>query len=146
MKSRYSHVIMLLAAIAAFIPVMAVDYLLDSYVRVRERAHLQQAVDAATGSVQTVVHDAIASLRRILADSPSLCTPTFIANVHKQMEQSLYLKQVLVENADGVQYCDAMGRQIGPWRALRKGGNADRLHGHSRLRGSDTDRAARGGA
>ena len=47
---------------------------------------------------------------RILADSPSLCTPTFIANVHKEMESSLYLKQVLVENADGVQYCDAFGR------------------------------------
>jgi EAL domain-containing protein (putative c-di-GMP-specific phosphodiesterase class I) len=111
-KSRYSHVLMLLAAIAAFAPVMAVDYLLDSYVRVRERAQLQQAVDGATGSIQTMVHDAIGSLRRILAESPSLCTPTFIANVHKQMEQSLYIKQVLVENADGVQYCDAVGRQV----------------------------------
>src|SRR5690606_18054697 len=50
--------------------------------------------------------------RRILTDSPSLCTPTFIANVHKQMGQSLYLKQVLVENADGVQYCDALGDQV----------------------------------
>ena len=49
---------------------------------------------------------------RILADSPSLCTPTFIANVHKEMEHSLYLKQVLVENADGVQYCDAFGAQV----------------------------------
>ena len=41
---------MLLAAIAAFVPVMAVDYLLDSYVRVRERAQLQQAVDAVTAA------------------------------------------------------------------------------------------------
>jgi EAL domain-containing protein (putative c-di-GMP-specific phosphodiesterase class I) len=111
-KSRYSHVVMLLAAIAAFLPVMAVDYLLDSYVRVRERAVLQRAADNATSSIQTMVYDAIGSLRRILADSPSLCTPTFIANVHKQMEQSLYLKQVLVENADGVQYCDALGHQV----------------------------------
>ena len=37
-------------------------------------------------------YDAIASLRRVLADSPSLCTPSFVANVHKQMEQSLYLQ------------------------------------------------------
>jgi EAL domain-containing protein (putative c-di-GMP-specific phosphodiesterase class I) len=103
---------MLLAAIAAFIPVMAVDYLLDSYVRVRERAHLQRSVDAATTSVQTMAYDAIGSLRRILADSPSLCTPTFVAHVHKAMEQSLFLKQVLVENLDGVQYCDALGRQV----------------------------------
>lgn len=103
---------MLLAAMAAFIPVMAVDYLLDSYVRLRERAQLQQAVDGATSVIQTTVYDAIGSLRRVLADSPSLCTPTFIANVHKQMEQSLYVKQVLVENSDGVQYCDAFGRQV----------------------------------
>ena len=103
---------MLLAAIAAFVPVMAVDYLLDSYVRVRERAQLQHAVDGATGAIQSVILDATGSLRRILADSPSLCTPTFIANVHKAMEESLYVKQVLVENADGVQYCDAFGRQV----------------------------------
>src|SRR5690606_2183518 len=103
---------MLLAAIAAFIPVMAVDYLLDSYVRVRERAQLQQAVDAATASIQASVQDAVGSLRRILADSPSLCTPTFIANLHAQMERSLYIRQVLVENADGVQYCDAFGRPV----------------------------------
>jgi EAL domain-containing protein (putative c-di-GMP-specific phosphodiesterase class I) len=103
---------MLLAAIAAFIPVMAVDYLLDSYVRVKERAALQRAVDASTATIESTVFEVVGSLRRILADSPSLCTPTFVANVHKQMGQSLYLKQVLVENADGVQYCDALGDQV----------------------------------
>jgi EAL domain-containing protein (putative c-di-GMP-specific phosphodiesterase class I) len=111
-KSKYSHVIMLVSAIAAFAPVLAVDYLLDSYVRVRERAQLQMAVDSVSQKIQTTAYDAIASLRRILAESPSLCTPTFIANVHKQMEASLYLRQVLVENADGVQYCDAYGKQV----------------------------------
>lgn len=112
MKSKYSHALMLLAAIAAFLPVMAVDFVLDSYVRVRERALLQQSVDAVAGRVQATAYDTIASLRRILAESPSLCTPSFIANVHRQMEQSLYLKQVLVENADGVQYCDALGKDV----------------------------------
>jgi EAL domain-containing protein (putative c-di-GMP-specific phosphodiesterase class I) len=103
---------MLLSAIAAFLPVLGVDYLLDSYVRMRERAQLQQVVDSVTERVQATAKDAIGSLRTILASSPSLCTPTFIANVHKQMESSLYLKQVLVENADGVQYCDAFGKQV----------------------------------
>lgn len=112
MKSRYSHALMLLAAIAAFLPVMAVDFVLDSYVRVRERAMLQQSADAVAGRIQATAYDAIASLRRVLADSPSLCTPSFIANVHRQMERSLYLKQVLVENADGVQYCDALGQDV----------------------------------
>ncbi len=112
MKSKYTNVIMLLAAITAFLPVLAVDYLLDSYVRVRERAQLQQSVDAAARSIETTVRESIASLRTILADSPSLCTPTFIGNVHRQLEQSIHIRQVLVENADGVQYCDAIGKQV----------------------------------
>ncbi len=112
MKSKYSHVIMLLSAIAAFLPVLGVDYLLDSYVRMKERAQLQQVVDGITERIQATAQDAIGSLRGILASSPSLCTPTFVANVHKRMESSLYLKQVLVENADGVQYCDAFGKQV----------------------------------
>jgi EAL domain-containing protein (putative c-di-GMP-specific phosphodiesterase class I) len=111
-KSRYAHVFTLIAAVASFAPVLAVDYLLDSYVRGRERAMLQQSVDSIAERVQTIAYDTITSLRRILADSPSLCTPTFIANAHQQMETSLYLKQVLVENADHVQYCDALGRQV----------------------------------
>jgi EAL domain-containing protein (putative c-di-GMP-specific phosphodiesterase class I) len=111
-KSRYSHVLTLLAAIAAFLPVLAVDHLLDSYVRVKERAQLQQSVDAVISGVQATLQDSVTSLRRILADSPSLCTPTFIANVHRTMDESLAVRQVLVENADGVQYCDALGRQV----------------------------------
>jgi EAL domain-containing protein (putative c-di-GMP-specific phosphodiesterase class I) len=103
---------MLLAAIAAFLPVLGVDYLLDSYVRMREKAHLQQTVDSITERIQATSKETIGSLRKILAESPSLCTPTFIANVHTQIQSSLYLRQVLVENADGVQYCDAFGQQV----------------------------------
>jgi EAL domain-containing protein (putative c-di-GMP-specific phosphodiesterase class I) len=118
-KSKYANVLMLLAAIAAFLPVMAVDFLLDSYVRVKERAVLQSAADGIASNVQTGAYDAIASLRRVLAESPSLCTPSFVANVHKQMEQSLYLRQVLVENYNGVQYCDALGKDVS-YSALSK--------------------------
>ncbi len=54
-----------------------------------------------------------AALRAILADSPSLCTPTFTSQCpSRRCEQSLYLKQVVVENADGVQYCDAFGSKV----------------------------------
>jgi EAL domain-containing protein (putative c-di-GMP-specific phosphodiesterase class I) len=111
-KSKYANVLMLLAAIAAFLPLLAVDFLVDSYVRVKERAVLQASADAIAANVQTAAYDTIGSLRRVLADSPSLCTPSFIANVHKQMEQSLYLRQVLVENHNGVQYCDALGKAV----------------------------------
>ncbi len=118
-KSKYSHALMLLAAIAAFLPVLAVDFVLDSYVRVRERAVLQQSADAIASRVQATAYEATSTLRRVLAESASLCTPSFIANVHRQMEQSLYLKQVLVENGDGVQYCDAIGKDV-KYSALTK--------------------------
>ena len=103
MKSKYGNIVMLLTAVLAFAPVVAVDYVLDSYVRARETAQLQRSIDSVTAQIQSSAYDAIGSIRRILADSPSLCTPTFIANVHKEMQASLHLRQVLVENSDGVQ-------------------------------------------
>ena len=112
MKSWYAHILTLVAAILAFVPVMGVDYLLDNYVRVRERAQMQQSIDAITERIQDGAYDAIDSLRKILANSPSLCTPTFTANVHAAMQESLYLRQVLVEGADGAQYCDAFGATV----------------------------------
>ena len=73
--SRYSHILTLIAAILAFVPVMGVDWLLDNYVRVRERVQLQSSVEAIGERIETGAYDGIASLRTILADSPSLCTP-----------------------------------------------------------------------
>lgn len=112
MKSRYSHVLMLLGAILAFLPIVGVDYLLDAYVREREKSTSQQYAGAIASQIETGTNDAITSLRRILAESPSLCTPTFVANVQQAIESSINMKQVLVENADGVQYCDAFGRTV----------------------------------
>lgn len=112
LRSRYSHILMLLGAILAFLPILAVDYLLDGYVRARENNNIQQSVTAFTEQIELTANDATAALRRILTDSPSLCTPTFISNVQREIETSLNLKQVLVENSDGVQYCDAFGRQV----------------------------------
>ncbi|HEX4297780.1 MAG TPA: EAL domain-containing protein [Devosia sp.] len=112
MKSRYANIFTLLAAILAFAPVMGVNWLLDGYVREREGAQLQQSLAAITDRIQAGADDGIAQLRQILADSPSLCTPTFVANVRKAMQASLYLKEVVVENGDGVQYCDAFGASV----------------------------------
>jgi EAL domain-containing protein (putative c-di-GMP-specific phosphodiesterase class I) len=103
---------MLLGAILAFMPILAVDYLLDAYVRVKEKDLTQQSVNAITGQIESGVGESVAALRRILADSPSFCTPTFVANIQREIESGLTLKQVLVENSDGVQYCDAFGRNV----------------------------------
>ncbi|MBU1305703.1 MAG: hypothetical protein KKF33_09305, partial [Alphaproteobacteria bacterium] len=103
---------MLIGAILAFVPILSVDYLLDAYVRIREKNEANQYVAAITSQIDTSSNSAMAALRTVLSDSPSLCTPTFIANVQVAIESSLNLKQVLVENADGVQYCDAFGRTV----------------------------------
>lgn len=103
---------MLISALLAFAPVLAVDYLLDAYVRAREAAALQRSLDAITQDIQRSVYDGIASLRAVVEQSPSLCTPTFVRKVQKQMLQNPTLRQMVVENADGVQYCDAYGAEF----------------------------------
>lgn len=103
---------MLVGAILAFLPIIAVDHLLDAYVRDREKNAALQYLGAITSQVESSAADAIDSLRVVLANSPSLCTPTFVANAQAAIEASINLKQLLVENADGVQYCDAFGRKV----------------------------------
>jgi EAL domain-containing protein (putative c-di-GMP-specific phosphodiesterase class I) len=111
-KSRYTNIMMLLGAILAFVPIIAVDSLVDAYVREREAISAQQSVNSVAAQIELGLNDTVAALRRVIADSPSLCTPTFIEHAQEAMLSSLSLKQVLVENADGVQYCDALGSTL----------------------------------
>lgn len=112
MKSKYSHLLMVLGALLAFVPIFSVDYLLDAYVRYRETATLQQQVSQIGVEINNNVADAVTALRQIVADIPSLCTPTFSQYAQRAIANSLSIKQVLVENMDGVQYCDAYGREV----------------------------------
>lgn len=91
---------------------MGIDYVLDNYVRVRERAALELSLEAITDRIRAGADEAMASLDKILTESPSLCTSTFLSNVREQMQQSLYLKQVVVEGASGEQYCDALSSTV----------------------------------
>jgi EAL domain-containing protein (putative c-di-GMP-specific phosphodiesterase class I) len=109
MKSKYSHIVTLVAAILAFVPVVGVDWLLDGYIRARERAYLHQTLQVVTGRVQAGAYDAIGALRAVVTQSPSLCAPTFAANVRKALATSPYLRDIQVRNPDGVLYCDAYG-------------------------------------
>jgi sensor c-di-GMP phosphodiesterase-like protein len=111
-RSKYSNIVILVGAIIAFAPVAAVDWLLDNYVRQRETALMQRAVDDVSTKIEGQATEAVNAVRRVLADSPSLCTPTFLAIVHNVMRTSLDVRDVLVENAAGVQYCDAFGDQL----------------------------------
>lgn len=112
MKSRFANFLMLVGAILAFVPIIAVDYLLDAYVQYREKAYAQQYVETLGSQINSGAMDGVAALRQVIAASPSLCTPTFVTNAQTAIESSLNLKQFLVENLDGVQYCDAYGRLV----------------------------------
>jgi EAL domain-containing protein (putative c-di-GMP-specific phosphodiesterase class I) len=111
-RSSYSHILMLIGAILAFVPIVAVDYLLDAYVRYRERNVAQQYVENISANIDATAMDGVAALRKVIADTPSLCTPTFVTNAQAAIESSIGIKQFLVENRDGVQYCDAYGRAV----------------------------------
>ena len=70
MRSKYSNIVVLLAAILAFAPVVAVNYLLDSYVRQRQSMLMQHAVDNISAAIEASANDEVGSLRRILARQP----------------------------------------------------------------------------
>ncbi len=111
-KARFSHVLMLIGAILAFVPIVAVDYLLDTYVRYREKIVSQEYVNAISSQINAIALDSVGALRQVVSESPSLCTPTFVTYAQEAIERSINLKQFLVENFDGVQYCDAYGRIV----------------------------------
>jgi len=102
-----SNVLVLLAAIVAFVPIMASDFVVDEFVRVREDALLQRSVDRVASDIQAAVYEGIDAMSDVVGQSPSVCTPTFMSNLRNRLQQSPYLRQVMVENDTGVQYCDA---------------------------------------
>ncbi len=112
LRSRFSQIVLLVVALLAFLPVLAVDYVIDGYVMARETTALQTTVDAITHDSQLTVYEGIQSLRRILANSPSLCAATFVQNVNSELGTNPFLRQLIVENNDGVQYCSAFGQPV----------------------------------
>ncbi|SFV31945.1 EAL domain, c-di-GMP-specific phosphodiesterase class I (or its enzymatically inactive variant) [Devosia crocina] len=112
MKAKFSHLLMLLGTLLAFVPIISVDYLLDGYARTKELARLQATADELGLRINGYTTDAVQTLRKVIADSPSFCTPTFTGIALQAIENSVNVKQVLVENMDGVQYCDAFGRGV----------------------------------
>jgi len=102
----------IIGVVLAFVPVVAVDLLLDSYVRQHETALMQHAVDNIGDRIEGSANDAVTVLRQVLGSNTPLCTPGFVANVRSAMQASLDVRDVLVENSSGVQYCDAFGGQV----------------------------------
>ena len=85
MNSRLSQIMIVIGAAIAFLPLLAVDYFLDNYVRGREGARLSVEVQSLSDELQKSVFGGLAAIKTIINDSPSLCTPTFVTNVQKQL-------------------------------------------------------------
>jgi len=54
-NSRLSQILIVLGALLAFVPVLAVDYLLDTYVRDRESQNLFADLESLTSEAQDAV-------------------------------------------------------------------------------------------
>ena len=108
-----SHVGVILAIIIAFVPVLSVGYLLDNYyVRTHETELIQAPVNDIAREAQAAVYEAIDLMNRVVGASPSLCTSSFVNNLGRQMQQARYVRQVVVENRAGVQYCSALAGEM----------------------------------
>ena len=83
MKSTYSHVLTLIAAILAFVPVMGVDWLLDNYVRVRERATLQQSLEAIANRIENGAYDGRPVDVEVMADGSMLVSDDLTGAVYR---------------------------------------------------------------
>lgn len=112
MKSKLTQLVVLLSVFLAFVPVLSVGYIFQSYVRGRETIRLQVLAGDVSHSAQIAIENGLVSLRTIINESPSLCTPTFVKNAQRQLQANAMLRQVLVENSDGVQYCDGYGDTV----------------------------------
>ncbi len=111
MKSVLSKVILLFGVLLAFAPILGVDFLLDTYIRSGSDTRYQDSVNAINQANINTIEGAINSIKSVAQASPSLCTPSFIANIQKQLIANHLLAQIIVENSDRVQYCDGFGKE-----------------------------------
>lgn len=112
MKSKYTGIVLVIGAVLAFLPILGVGFLLDGYIRAREHTRLQSSVDHVTVQVQEGVYQGLKAIRAVIDASPSLCTPSFLTRVREQLRAHLALRNMVVENADRVQYCDGFGDDV----------------------------------
>ncbi len=111
MRSK-SNIVILLVALLAFVPVLASGFLLDGYVRSRETPFLMRAANNISSEAQAAVYEGLKILDDVVSSTPSLCTSSFVNSLSQLMQQSIYVRQVLVENSLGVRYCEALAGNL----------------------------------
>ena len=108
----YSNILMLIMAILVFVPVLAVGFLLDNFVREREAALIQRSINGLAEDAQASIYEAIDVMSAAVSESNSVCTPNFLNTLRHKMQMGLYVRQVAVESVQGVPYCDAVGGMV----------------------------------
>lgn len=103
------NIFILVAAILAFLPVLGVGYFVDGLVRNREVGQIQHAINDIAEDARAAVYESIDMMGAAVAESNSVCTPSFLDVLRKKMMSGLYVRQIIVESAQGVPYCDALG-------------------------------------
>ncbi|MBK1793031.1 EAL domain-containing protein [Devosia sp. WQ 349] len=112
MKFNISHLLMLLGAAVALVPIVAVDFVIDAYVEHREKTVAERHVSVDSSTVASSASEGVAALRIVWSDSPSLCAQTFVQNAQAAVQNNVSVLQFVVENSDGTQYCDAFGTGV----------------------------------
>jgi len=100
---------MFFSAILAFAPVISVDYLMDSYVRMRGMQELKMSINSIVEETQQTVVSATQSLQSLTSRSPSLCTPTFFRAAATEMRANYMMRQIIVNSTDGALQCALYG-------------------------------------
>lgn len=112
MTSKYTNILVVAGALLAFLPIFSVNGVFEGYVRMREVKRLQTAIDRVAGEVQEGVYDGLKAIGDVTGSGTSLCTPTFNAGLLQHVKSAMTLRDMLVENTDGVQYCNAYGDDV----------------------------------
>ena len=86
MRSKYSNIAILIAAILSFLPALAAGYVVDSYARARMTTAVQRAADDIGADIEANADDAIAMRDRdieTLADLANVLIPRSKQREHR---------------------------------------------------------------
>ena len=92
-------------SILSFLPVLAIDPLLDTYARVRGQPILQDRVNLLAGEIESQGRVLIESLQSILAAAPALCTTPFLNEANARYNDGAGLIAVEVQSPDNRTVC-----------------------------------------
>src|SRR5690606_29869566 len=81
-------------------------------VQQREKTIAEQRVNADSMTIASAASEGVAALRKVWAESPSLCAQTFMQRAQAAVQNNVSVLQIVVENSEGTQYCDAFGTGV----------------------------------